>query len=667
MNGSTIVFISILFLASNLFAAGSISLSTISTMPTKIAAYSYQTTLKNGTALATDTVLNNIKNGLMMDCDISTCDYKVQVTAKQAQTFDTGTLKGLYDGQGVSVKKIFYWDTHVVQYTRPTYKIVLLNYTAVNKSTGKNGTVVFYNSSVESGSEKYNVNESFENTAITTPFAKDEVRTYVIRFAKDNPRRNVDIYHSIYGQDRKDAAWWNSTWQNKVQINLTSWTCSAAYCQFPITFTTAYGNGSDWRFLDSTESTTFPYWYEDLNFSAGLGRTWVNASNGSTMIYLYYNATGAPGNQSWTDNVFVFGDDFNGASVNTSKWTTASSASETGGELVVVGHNDSGFVTMVPSTTNTRSTLRIRPTANDLYMDWGTHNQNVHQLSYRSSNNILTTISPTQYTLTGGWANGNSYIEVFDIPSNTSVLRTSRHYNTTGLLTDPTYLPNGTDAYTSTSYNIVQYTSGTGYLAYFVQSVYSSSEPSFAFGSPQPQTAPAVNITCYAQTATNTYNGTAITYTITGIFTNPTAASENINLSITANGTTLATLNNTALAAGATTTLVGSWLASRPTTDKNFTINASATGYDINVLSGTSSIALTMLLPIDPPSAYATKFPIYSPIGNSVSWVWGQVMPGDVIPVWADSWSSYTWTAVNRGDGKLVLNGSAQNWTKVAE
>ncbi len=102
----------------------------------------------------------------------------------------------------------------------------------------------------------------FENTAITTPFAKDEKRTYVIRFAKNSPSRNTDIYHEIYGQERKDAAWWNATYNYKKQINVTNWNCTAAYCQFPIYIglNASATNGSDIRVLNSSETGEWSFW-----------------------------------------------------------------------------------------------------------------------------------------------------------------------------------------------------------------------------------------------------------------------------------------------------------------------------------------------------------------------------------------------------------------------
>lgn len=320
MNKLYILLACLLLLGS--LSAASFGIGDISTTKTKIADYSYQTTLKNGTALATDTVKNSINKATntMLDCDILTCDYKVEITAKQALTFDATTLKGKYSGWGASVQKIFYQDTKQEERTRPIYGTEKQEQcTTDNKTSTKtceNVTV-----QVETGTETYYETVGFENTAITTPFAKDEKRIYVIRFVKDSPYRNVDIYHEIYGQERKDAAWWNSTYNYKKQINITNWNCTASFCQFPIYawFNATTTNGSDIRVLNSAETGELGFWREDgWNYTNASGNLWVNASNQTSVIYVYYGATGVADKTS-VDNTFLFGEDFGAATFNASK------------------------------------------------------------------------------------------------------------------------------------------------------------------------------------------------------------------------------------------------------------------------------------------------------------------------------------------------------------
>jgi hypothetical protein len=164
----------------------------------KLANYSYLIKDKTGTALLKDTVKNNIDaKNFLTDCQGNLiCDYRIEIDAKQALVFDTDTLKGAYDGEMISIQKIFYETTF--NQTKESCMIEMGNIT-----TCKNITTTTIN----------------ENADITKPFAKDEIRTYTIRFVKriainsDGTMTNpiVDIYHIIYGQERKDAALWNST------------------------------------------------------------------------------------------------------------------------------------------------------------------------------------------------------------------------------------------------------------------------------------------------------------------------------------------------------------------------------------------------------------------------------------------------------------------------
>jgi hypothetical protein len=168
-------------------------------------------------------VLNSIDttDNLLLDCNMFICDYKVKITAEQAQTFDATTLKGAYTGEGLTVQKIFYLDTRSVQKERPVYVDGTENQ-CTDSNDGKNTSICQdVVVQVQKGTEIYYEDESFENTAITTPFAKGETRVYVIRFVKSDWRQNADIYHTIYGQERKDGAWWNTSFINRTLINCT--------------------------------------------------------------------------------------------------------------------------------------------------------------------------------------------------------------------------------------------------------------------------------------------------------------------------------------------------------------------------------------------------------------------------------------------------------------
>jgi len=122
-------------------------------------------------------------------------------------------------------------------------------------------------------------------------------------------------------------AWWDYNY--KVQVNITDWNCTSAYCQFPIpiALNATATNGSDIRVLDSSETGELGFWRQegsslkavtDWNYTNASGYLWVNASNQTSIIYIYYNASEASDKSSITD---IGGDNFAGTSLNASWWS----------------------------------------------------------------------------------------------------------------------------------------------------------------------------------------------------------------------------------------------------------------------------------------------------------------------------------------------------------
>jgi hypothetical protein len=103
----------------------------------------------------------------------------------------------------------------------------------------------------------------------------------------------------------------------------------------------------------------------------------------------------------------------------------------------------------------------------------------------------------------------------------------------------------------------------------------------------------------YIKTAINSYNGTHINYSFTGIvINNGSITSTNVNVSIAANSTLLssAIVNITV---GKVYTLQTNWAIARPNLDKNFTVVVNIPQYGVYMVSDSAFI----ILPIDPPSA----------------------------------------------------------------
>jgi len=109
------------------------------------------------------------------------------------------------------------------------------------------------------------------------------------------------------------AAWWNSSFSNKIEIDLVNWTCSAYTCQFPIYFNGQAGTSvSGWRFTNAQENALVEYWAEPGNFTSGVGNVWLNLTNGTTKTFLYYNNSAVTTNLSNATTVFPVYMNFSG-------------------------------------------------------------------------------------------------------------------------------------------------------------------------------------------------------------------------------------------------------------------------------------------------------------------------------------------------------------------
>lgn len=121
-------------------------------------------------------------------------------------------------------------------------------------------------------------------------------------------------------------AWWNASYSAKRLITVVNWTCVSSMCTYPIflDLDEAKTSGADLVFMNASENVRFNHWLETAswNSTTASGYVWVNATNGTTQMYVYYNASGAP---DYSDGMTVceFFDDFPGTSLNASKWTAA--------------------------------------------------------------------------------------------------------------------------------------------------------------------------------------------------------------------------------------------------------------------------------------------------------------------------------------------------------
>ncbi|MBW7944186.1 DUF2341 domain-containing protein [Patescibacteria group bacterium] len=97
------------------------------------------------------------------------------------------------------------------------------------------------------------------------------------------------------------------------------------------------GDCSDLRFSDG--SSKLSYWLQEgqLSCIATTKSVWIKVPTippSGTTIYAYYGSPGADG-ESNGSNVFEFFDDFNGAALDTTKWTATGANSITNGSLII--------------------------------------------------------------------------------------------------------------------------------------------------------------------------------------------------------------------------------------------------------------------------------------------------------------------------------------------
>ena len=132
-------------------------------------------------------------------------------------------------------------------------------------------------------------------------------------------------------------------------------------------------NYSDLRFTyynsSSGVETALPYWIE--NYTATNATVWVNVtylpSGGTSQLYMYYGNPSAS-SQSNGDAVFIFFDDFPGASINATKWNIVDATGWSVANGMLQGTSTTGRISSVntftwPIVQETR-TLMVSPATN---------------------------------------------------------------------------------------------------------------------------------------------------------------------------------------------------------------------------------------------------------------------------------------------------------------
>lgn len=150
------------------------------------------------------------------------------------------------------------------------------------------------------------------------------------------------------------SSWYNSSWTERAQVTVNNLTPNNLV-DYQVKINVIYdpdmkADFSDLRFTRDDGVTLLQYWIEDFTVSTSAD-VWVKVPSipgaGATTMYMYY---GNPAATSKSDirKTFIFGDDFNDGSLDTSLWTENCGAydypstplpggyvSETGGELYI--------------------------------------------------------------------------------------------------------------------------------------------------------------------------------------------------------------------------------------------------------------------------------------------------------------------------------------------
>ena len=147
----------------------------------------------------------------------------------------------------------------------------------------------------------------------------------VRKYADPEPTTSVgteELYH-----------WWDPDWDYRRPIDVTEQTGSdLTDYQVKIVLDTESlisagkmnADCSDIRIVDSDDSTKLPYWIADGTCNSSSTEIWTKldlTASSTKTIYVYYGNSGAT-SESNGDNVFNFFDDFEGTSLDASKWNT---------------------------------------------------------------------------------------------------------------------------------------------------------------------------------------------------------------------------------------------------------------------------------------------------------------------------------------------------------
>jgi hypothetical protein len=154
------------------------------------------------------------------------------------------------------------------------------------------------------------------------------------------------------------SSWYNDSWNYRIGTTITN-SLTTNLDNFQIGFTiptnSLISSGKmqpdcdDLRIIDNDGTTVLPYYIEAGTCNSADTRIWLNTSiiaSGNKSVYVYYGNNSASNSEN-PISVFDFYDDFNGTSLDSSKWNawnpySWSSVNLSGGTLSLTGNSTGG-------------------------------------------------------------------------------------------------------------------------------------------------------------------------------------------------------------------------------------------------------------------------------------------------------------------------------------
>lgn len=232
-----------------------------------------------------------------------------------------------------------------------TIKFSIGNYQDVEKSrkvyelvceeiplNATNGTEEVCNNN-EVGEETY-----YENELVWNDYTGEQVEglNYLRATGKKKINNRADWVITFRGEDLVRWAWWDAGWEFRREITITE-NSGSSLTDYSTLIKVPYDahmqtDFDDLRFSNSGGTAELGYWIENKT-NSDHAYIWVKvpsvSASSTASIYLYYGNSGASNGEN-IQEAFIFADDFDDASINTTKWDyTVSGAVESGGTIHV--------------------------------------------------------------------------------------------------------------------------------------------------------------------------------------------------------------------------------------------------------------------------------------------------------------------------------------------